>query len=51
MMALPFALISGALIALLFGRRKITLAFWGAALAWLLLLFYLHASDSLPLQF
>ncbi|WP_366555137.1 DUF5993 family protein [Aquibaculum sediminis] len=51
MMALPFALISGGLIALLCGRRGLMLGFWGAALAWLLLLFYLHASDPLPLQF
>ncbi|WP_296925206.1 DUF5993 family protein [Thiohalocapsa sp.] len=51
MMVLPFALAALGLGAIYLHRRGIALAFWGLALAWLLWLFHLHATDALPLRF
>lgn len=51
MMVLPFAIVAAALIAAVSGRRLMSLGLWSLALGFLLVLFHLHATDPLALQF
>ena len=51
MMVLPFLGFAAGTGAALLGRRLVALVAWGLSLAMLLLLFRLHATDSLPLEF
>lgn len=51
MMALPFLVLFGGLVAAWYGRPKIAIGHWLAAAFLLLMLFNAHVSDSLPLQF
>lgn len=47
MMSLPFFLVVCSVIAALLGRRQVAIGFWALGLAVLLVLFRLHATDSL----
>lgn len=51
MMALPFLTVFGALIAAYFNHRSWSIALWIVSLGLLLMLFKLHATDPLSLQF
>lgn len=51
MMALPFLTVAAGMAAAAGGRSRLSLALWIASLAILLVLFRLHATDPLDLQF
>ncbi len=48
-MSIPFFLVVAALAAAWSGRRQVSLGLWAASLVTLLLLFRLHATDTLNL--
>ncbi len=47
MMSLPFFLVVCSVIAALLGRRRVAVGFWALGLVTLLVLFRLHATDTL----
>jgi hypothetical protein len=49
MMSVPFFLLAGGLGAVAAGRRGLALALWGLAVAIMLGLFRLHATDALSI--
>ncbi|WP_413816496.1 DUF5993 family protein [Pigmentiphaga sp.] len=51
MMALPFATLFIGLLCAFRGRRGWAIGLWAATFALLMVLFHLHATDSLGLQF
>jgi hypothetical protein len=51
MMLLPFVTLSAGLALAAAGRRGGAIALWAVSIAWMLLLFQLHASDALSLAF
>ena len=51
MMLLPFVTLSAGVAFAAAGRRGSAIALWTVSIAWMLLLFHLHASDPLSLAF